>query len=325
MTTATDTTTEAWLAWRAEGVGASDVAGILGISPYTSSWRIWAEKVGLLPPEEPGEVAEQLEAGHFMELAVGPWFGHRTGMHVAGEQLMLEHPEWPVARCTLDGLVFDGPLEVADTRTALTLALGGLEIKHEAFGKRWEHIPAHYQCQGFWQMYVAGLERVWFAVLQGRSLRIHELVRDEAEIAWIVGQVETWWHDHVVGETPPPVDGSDATREALAAVYPESDPELVVDLGDDDRALLVEFVDAKAVKKAAVDRADELGNALRARLGAAEVGLIDGKRAVTWKTQESRRLDTDGIRANHPRITKRFERVTQSRVLRTPYEKELGA
>ena len=32
-----------WLAWRRKGIGASDIAGILGISPWASPWSVWAD------------------------------------------------------------------------------------------------------------------------------------------------------------------------------------------------------------------------------------------------------------------------------------------
>jgi putative phage-type endonuclease len=44
--------TPEWLAWRAAGVSASDVPTLLGVSPYKTPWRLWAEKTGLLLPQD---------------------------------------------------------------------------------------------------------------------------------------------------------------------------------------------------------------------------------------------------------------------------------
>lgn len=38
--------TEAWHAWRRNGITATESAVILGLSPYKSPWRLWCEKVG---------------------------------------------------------------------------------------------------------------------------------------------------------------------------------------------------------------------------------------------------------------------------------------
>ena len=43
--------TPEWLEWRALGISASEVAVILGRSPYKTPWRLWAEKTGLVRPE----------------------------------------------------------------------------------------------------------------------------------------------------------------------------------------------------------------------------------------------------------------------------------
>ena len=34
-----------WLQWRRGGLGGSDIAGVLGLSPWSSPWSVWADKV----------------------------------------------------------------------------------------------------------------------------------------------------------------------------------------------------------------------------------------------------------------------------------------
>ncbi|MEA1053321.1 YqaJ viral recombinase family protein [Lamprobacter modestohalophilus] len=38
---------DAWQAWRAQGITASETPVILGHSPYKTPWRLWAERTGL--------------------------------------------------------------------------------------------------------------------------------------------------------------------------------------------------------------------------------------------------------------------------------------
>lgn len=301
-----------WLDWRRQGIGASDVAGILGISPWSSPWKVWADKLGLLPDEDP---TDAMEAGRWLELAIAPWFADRTGLTVGAHQLRLESREWPTARATLDGLVFDGEgwHSVTPDTPAVEVALGGLEVKHEAFGRKWEAIPDHYQAQAQWQMYVAGLDRVWFAVLRGRRLDVHELARDSIDIDYMVGRVREWWERHVVTGTPPPVDASPATRDALVAAYPQQDPGATVPI---DRDLFERWKAAKAASKAADDESLRLGNEVRAALGDAEAGSIDGQIVVTWKAETRTSFDRDRFRETHPRIARRFESEASTRVLR---------
>lgn len=311
MSAALDTLTPAdervaWLDWRRGGIGASDVAGILGLSPWASPWSVWADKVGLLSDREANEA---MEAGHWLELAVGPWFAHKTGLYVAGEQMRCEHRDHPTHRCTLDGYVGETPDVSIDN------ALGGLEIKHEAFGRRWDTVPAHYQCQGQWQMHVGDLERVWFAVLRGRTLDIHELVRDQADIDLMVDRVNRFWAEHVLTGTPPATDGHQATLDALAEVYPTGEPDSTLAL-DDLAETVAEWKWAKAEVKAVEEAEAEAAAAIKAALGEHENGTVDGQLVVSWRTQSGTRLDTKALRATEPELAERFTTTTETRVMR---------
>ena len=86
------TTRDDWLAWRRGGIGGSDIAAILSLSPWQSPWSLWADKTGLAADTHENEA---MEAGRWLELAIGPWFADRTGLHVAGEQMLVTHPERP--------------------------------------------------------------------------------------------------------------------------------------------------------------------------------------------------------------------------------------
>jgi len=264
---------DTWLEWRRLGLGASDIAGILGISPWASPWSVWADKAGLLPPEPENEY---MAAGRWLERAIGPWFEDETGLTVAGEQTWCTHYDHAHHRCTVDGFVHE-----AQTAT-LTERLGVIEIKVTGPGKRWEHVPEHYQAQAQWQMYVTDSDNAWVAVLMGRRLDIHELARDQADISFMVGAANRFWTDHVLTGTPPATDGHDATLRALAEVYPTADPDKAVEV----RAGWVQhWRDAKDAVKAAKAWEAEESNAIKAHLGDAEEGTVAGQRVVSWRNQ----------------------------------------
>lgn len=44
--------TDEWHEWRNEGVSASDSPVILGLSPYKTTWLLWAQKKGLIEPDD---------------------------------------------------------------------------------------------------------------------------------------------------------------------------------------------------------------------------------------------------------------------------------
>jgi putative phage-type endonuclease len=266
---------DTWLAWRRNGLGGSDIAGVLGISPWSSPWSVWADKVGVLPDQPDNEY---MEAGRWLEKAIGPWFTDRTGLAVLGEQTWLEHPTHPWMRCTVDGFVAESP------GSSLADVLGLLEIKTAQPGRRWDEIPAGYQAQGLWQMAVAGLDRVWFAVLMGRRLDIHELERDQDEIDYMIERAEKFWRGHVLPADPPPVDDHEATSRAIAALYPRETPGVAESL-DDLAEVIDEWRHAGFRKRTAETSEREAANAIRAALGHAEEGTVAGDRVVTLRAQ----------------------------------------
>lgn len=297
----------AWLEWRRVGLGASDVAAIVGLSPWTSRWALWADKTGLIPPDDSD--SEAMEFGRRFEGLAVPWFAERRpGLVVAGQQQWCTHSDHLWARCTVDGFVFKDGEPTAD-------ALGTFEVKtdHRHGPDAWEtEIPAHYQCQAQWQMYVTGMQRTWFAVLHtfGR-FRIYELVRDEADIALLVAAASTFWDDHVLTGIPPVVDGSEATTAALAQAW--RDPAGAIEV---DPALLDAVTAATAALKAAKDADTEARNRLRAALGDRTDATVDGRLVASWRPQTSARIDADRLRALHPEIATEVTTTTESRVLR---------
>ncbi|MGH9249008.1 MAG: YqaJ viral recombinase family protein [Acidimicrobiales bacterium] len=280
--TVTDTARADWLEWRRGGIGASDVAAILGISPWASAWSVWAEKVGLLADDD----NEALEAGRWLELAIAPWFAARTGLFVVGEQTWRENRAQSRHRCTVDGFVSESRHAADDFTisdpTGVLDVLGVLEIKTEAFGQRWETIPEHYQAQGQWQLHVTDLEHVWFATLHERRLEIYELARDQADIDLTVERVDAFWRDHVLTGEPPEADGSEATARALASVYPRHTPGKAVAV---DPVNVERWLRAKAAATDAAERVRARSNELRAELAGAEEGTVDGRRVVSLRSQ----------------------------------------
>lgn len=281
MTTIIDTERAAFHAERLTGIGGSDVAAILGLSNYASPWSVWARLVGLLPASE--EETQRQRIGHELEGAIVRLFTAETDLHIAGEQMAVRHRRHPWARGFVDGLVFE---HRAAKERDIDLALGGFEAKTDGrFG--WPHgIPPSYQAQAQWYMLVTGLQHWWFGVLfAGFRFEVFELAANPADQALIARRAARLWHRHVLTGTPPPVDGSDATAEALRTVYPEHEPGERASL-DNLAGLLPERTDIKTRMKADKARLAEIDNQIREAFGGAEVGTVDGIPVLSYRSSE---------------------------------------
>jgi len=280
----------AWLERRRTGIGGSDVAAVLGLSPWTSRWSLWADKVGLLELDE--DPSEAMEFGKRAEDMLRQWFEDRTGMTVAGVQAEHTDPDRPWMRVTLDGEVW-----TFNDRLSAAELLGVVEFK--ATGESpaaWaDGPPIQYQCQASWAMAITGARRVWFGVLHipfGRpTFRTYLYERDENDIAYVVDACDRFWHDHVVTGNPPLADGSRATTEALADVY--YDPtEAAIEADEEIAGIVASLRLVSADLKVLEERETELKNRVRAYLGDATVLTegVDPKNrpivAATWRIQD---------------------------------------
>ena len=76
-----DLSREDWLAYRRLGIGGSDVAAIMGISPFATIRDLYNDKIGVLPliEEEEGNWVAK-EVGHRLEDLVAEIFSRKTGL-----------------------------------------------------------------------------------------------------------------------------------------------------------------------------------------------------------------------------------------------------
>ncbi|NEV62334.1 YqaJ viral recombinase family protein [Thiorhodococcus minor] len=148
-----------WLAWRAQGVTASEAAVILGRSPYRTPWRLWAEKTGLCLPDD-------LSNNPFVQRGIALEDTARQGFEERHDTLLLpvcaEHTDHPALRCSFDGLTErDEPVElkVPAQKTWDAVARGGEASL--AYGLYWVQVQ--------FQLAVAEAARGWLVFDPVRS------------------------------------------------------------------------------------------------------------------------------------------------------------
>ncbi len=151
-----------WLKARKKGIGGSDAACVLGISPWKSNVRLWEEKTGITEPEDISE-KEAVRFGKESEAAIRRLFElDFPQFHVDYNEfgMIANEPDCPFLFATLDGELTDrngrkGVLEIKTT-----------EIRRSVDWKKWNgQIPDYYYAQIVHQLLATGYE---FAVLKAR-------------------------------------------------------------------------------------------------------------------------------------------------------------
>lgn len=269
-----DSTDEAWHRYRRTGIGASEIAAVLGESPWTSPLALYAEKLGRL--ERDYSDNEAVYWGNKLEGPIVEAYSERTGRQTRRSCKLLRSSVHPWALCTLDAETWITGAEPWP-----------LEIKNAASFKadEWEDgPPPHYYFQIQQQMLVTGAHVATIAALLGGQRMVWaDVPRDEVTIRKIIFHGDRFWERVMRRDVPPP-DGSDSTKRALAALYPTGSgmivlPGSVRDVADELEAL-------KAQRAQIGKQIDAIENAVKAALGDAETGVMHDGRSFVWSNQK---------------------------------------
>lgn len=315
-----------WLTARRLGIGASDVAGIVGASRWTSPFQVWLDKLALVDDTD----NPAMEWGRRLESAILRKFEDtHPELLVTGSPGLLAHRDVDWQLATPDGLAYPAdvaePVELVECKTASSRD----PMSDEEWGEPGtDEVPLAYLCQVTWGARIVGARRWHLAVLlDGRDYREYAGEVSDRLAASLVDRCTAFWRDHVQAGIEPPADGSDTTTELLAARHrpTRTTADLPAEALDLARGYRINH-EAIAERQAAKD---DYGNRLRQLLAnaQAEEGYVNGVKVATWKRTKPRevtRVDLDALRRDHPDLIAQYTTtVTEPGQLRLTVPKGL--
>jgi len=286
---------EAWLQERKKGIGGSDVAGILGLSKWSTPYSVYADKRG---ESEPSETNVDMLIGTMLE----PWlfeeYKRITGLDVQKVNEILFDAEYPFLLANVDGLLDDRVVEFKTARDDSEWGPPGSD-----------QCPAAYvlQCQHY--MRVANRPMCDLGVLfknaRTPEIVLYRIERDDDLLELVVPKLVEFWRCVQEGEAPAAVSSSDATWK-----YKKSEP-VAVEADDS----IYEAVSMLKQVRADIDLLEGKKDALEARIKEymqnAEALRYGTKVLATWRTaKDSSRIDGDRLRKERPDIAKEFSNIT---------------
>ena len=275
-----------WLAARRRGIGASEIAAVAGLSRRRGPWDVWSSKV----EGTEWEGNDVSRWGQFIESRIVDWWARESGRWV-GPGGLFRHPihDWLIA--TPDAVTYEPGTDLigGDVQSRVQAVVDAKNAGWYMAGD-WDEdgAPIDYVCQITWQMLAVGVTQGFLvAAIGGKPPVERSFDLDDDLAAELIARGAAFW-ELVESGTPPPLDGSPSATSWIKARYADADPDLMVDLDDDDVAHRGEVVaiDARIgdlkKAKAAVE------NAIKERLGKAIIGTYKGRDYVTWKQIERR-------------------------------------
>lgn len=256
------------IAARRRTLGASEIAAVCGMDPFRGVWDVWADKLGLIPPESFAES----DMGHLFERPLLEHYSRKTGVALTYPEKMI-HPLHKWVSATPDGLASDRVVQVK---------VVGANMAH-----KWDDgVPEYVVCQVQWEMFVTGLPlAVVVACVGGTDYRALDVPADSEIQQSLFDLGREFWEGYVLTGTPPDPDASAACRKALSARHRKHSAEPVpatrelVEMAREHKRLSKQAKDLDEVR-------DAIGNTLRLAIGdRSGFEWEDGR--CTWTTDRS--------------------------------------
>lgn len=268
-------TRDEWLKARHNGVGASEAAAVLGISPWQTPLGLYLQKIGDVPdtPATP-----RMEWGLKLERLIAEEFATTSGISLEkGPPLLQAHP-WMLA--SLDYWV---PGErVVEIKTVSPFAADGFGEDGTA------EIPAHYALQVQQQMACANVPHATLVALMLGTYKTHvyEVPRNDEVISQL-SEAEREFMARVARRDPPLPDfAHPSTAEILAMLEPIPGEVCILNAGH--LALVDEYQELGELERETKAKREQIKAKLLHSMGKAEEGDLPDGRTIRRKQTKVR-------------------------------------
>ena len=323
---------------RAQGLGASDMAAVLGArGTYRRPYEIWLEKTGQTPgaggpnaagaDPDAGKPLDLFGVGNAFEPAV-VLYGDRVARSLAPDPPALATGYTPAFRRHANGIVQGH----ADWLIPGTAVVEGKVVVHGAAPEgaklQWEmqvrtylalfdvpfailsmlDIPERLPTETVGLLYRLAHEGDAAALLAAIervkwAKLTHVVYRRDMQVeALMLSRAVAWWERHVVGGEPPPPDGTKAaTRHLLASNPPPEAEAKTIRRADDLEAVALAYVDAARREKEAAAEKEVAGQQLMEAIGA-DHGVRGTGWSATWSRWTKAGTDWTRLREERPDV-----------------------
>lgn len=313
---------------RSTFLGGSDIAAVMGLSPWMTPLELWQFKTKRVVKEVTPEKRRIYSRGHRLE----PFIREMTIEKLQDMGLDVElvavnrrytHPGKPYLACEIDfELLLTGTVEIGDELVILDRTHVNVDAKSvTGFArKKWgdvgtDEVPIEYAAQFMFGLGITGRDFCLVAALRSfDDVDLYWVRRDSETITAMFDKAIEFWEQHVVKDIPPdPLNFADVKR-----LYEKANP--ISDMVQVDDEELVQKVHTLKKIKAAKKDLEELEEKLVFEITKAigdKPGLKCGDKPLcTWNNEKSTKFQQKEFAEAYPELAERFTRRGTHRVLR---------
>lgn len=296
---------EEWLEARKEGIGASEVATIVGLNPWETPYQLWRRKVGIDPPKAENAA---MATGHILEDGVAQFWARETGreiIHASKDDFMFVDSNNPCLRVSPDRTYWiDGMTRNDDNK-------GILECKTTRMVVDSADIPKYWFVQVQMNLGVAGYTQgslAWLSAAKGFEFGYQDFKFNPEFFAWLKEETMRFWTDNIIGKKEPPA----VSVQDVLLRYNRHTAGKMVECSDE---VFEAYQSLKGVRKEIKEleeRESTLEDRIKMAFEDAEALTYGGDTIATWKAPKaSPKFDAKAFQAAHPDLAAQFMVTSQ--------------
>lgn len=288
---------ETFLLDRKLGIGGSDIAPIMNLSPYSTPLDVYREKMS--PEVMYEEEGEDLKRGKRVERYILQEYCEVHDCKLEVNLPTVIHPEYPLMRGNVDAKVVGENVIVEAKSTKFPIA-------------KWEEgIPEYYRTQVAYYAMLTNAERVDVPVLFSNwQYACFTYWRDLEYEARIRQAVIDFWNNHIVAGIPP----APSNPAELQEVYPKLETAKTIKADSEIREKINIWQETSLKRRELEKQEEKLKIEIQSFMG--DAGILDaGFCKVALKERTMSRLDTGALKEAMPELYREYSNDNTYRIL----------
>ena len=278
---------EQFLLDRKKGIGGSDVASILGVSPFRTALEVYHDKTSQdLVLDEP---TEDMQRGVRVEKYILQEYAERSEVRLNTNIPTIVDQEYPFMRANIDAKVVSQNVVIEAKSTKAPIS-------------SWESgIPEYYKAQVAYYAMLTDANYVEIPVLfSGWKYACFTYWRDAEYEANIKESVINFWHNHIVKNIPP----KPTSPEELMAAYPKLE-EKTIEADNNIREKVYQLQEIGEQRKELEKKEKQLKTQIQGYMG--DAGLLDaGFCKVALKEIKATRFNANAFKEKYMELYQQY-------------------
>jgi putative phage-type endonuclease len=297
-----------WLERRQKGIGGSDVAAIMGLSPWNTPLDVYYSKVLKLSQNDQNNLndaavdpkEERFKRGAIAEKNIIDNYIADRHCDVITDIDTFVHPKYPFLIGNVDAMRADDNV-VIECKT-----VGG-------YPDQWQgKIPLYYKTQCAHYAMLTNAKRVDLAAMFDRwTFRIFVYERDAAFEAHILKACVNFWQNHVLKKIPPPM------MKTQDSQYISAQKDSVIKANDTIISNVIQIKALQDQQQALNDQVEQIKvNVMNYMQDHEVLTDVEGNTLVTWKMTTQNRLDSKKIKEVNPKLYQQYSKASSFRTFK---------